>query len=64
MIKTKFEYLFSCLALWDGFDTCVHKPDPIYHSNANIFNGAQKVFVCYEIPERCVREIINMHEKT
>ena len=28
------------------------RPDPINHSNANIFNGSQKVFVGNEIPER------------
>ena len=34
-----------------------HTPDPVNYGNANIFNGSQKVFVCYEIPERFVREI-------
>ena len=36
---------------------CTHEPDPIYHSDANIFNGSQKVFVGYEIPEIFAREI-------
>ena len=33
------------------------EPDSINHGNANIFDGSQKIFVSYEVPGRCVREI-------